>query len=54
MSADPGRHEGDRLQQIATMYAQDHATFHGIVRPRDSQSPTGTNSSACYGVCGAQ
>jgi hypothetical protein len=40
MSADPGRHEGDRLQQIATMYAEYHATLHGIVRRRGSKSPT--------------
>jgi DNA-directed RNA polymerase specialized sigma24 family protein len=39
MSADPGRHEGDRLQQIATMYAEHHATLHGIVRRRGSKSP---------------
>jgi DNA-directed RNA polymerase specialized sigma24 family protein len=39
MSANPGRHDGDRLQQIATMYAQHHATLHGIVRRRGSQNP---------------
>jgi DNA-directed RNA polymerase specialized sigma24 family protein len=39
MSADPGRQERDRLQQIATMYAEHHSTLHAIVRRRGSQNP---------------